>query len=147
MVDEVVDQGWPRIDPRLPILQVVELVERFAPEGMQAEMELQQDVRLALEVVVERGLRGPEPLGYVAQGGLVIALLGEEFERNVKNPLACGRGRFRCGSRSRWSGRAGRMLCRPSGHVHSLLDDRQVVCMIEHLASRPVRSVGCRAPR
>ena len=51
-------------------------------------MQLQQDVLLALEVVVERGLGDAQPLGDLAQRGLVVALLVEQLERHVQDALA-----------------------------------------------------------
>ena len=41
------------------------------------------DVFLGLEVVVERGLGDAEPLGDLAQRGLLVALLGEELQGDV----------------------------------------------------------------
>ena len=66
----------------------VELVEHLAAERVQAQVELEEDVLLALEVVVERRLRDAEPLGDLAQRGLVVALLVEELEGDVEDPLA-----------------------------------------------------------
>ncbi len=73
-----------------PSLEAVELLERLPTERVQAQMELEQDVLLALEVVVERGLGRAEPLGDVAQRGLVVALLGEQLECDVEDALARG---------------------------------------------------------
>ncbi len=61
LVDEVVDQRGPCVNSGLPVLETAELVECLASERVEAQMELQEDVLLALEVVVERGLRGAEP--------------------------------------------------------------------------------------
>ena len=55
---------------------------------MQPQVQLQEDVLLALEVVVERGLRDLQPLGDLAQRRLVIPLLVEELERDVEDALA-----------------------------------------------------------
>jgi hypothetical protein len=67
LVDEVVDQSRPRVCTGLSILEALELLEYIASKRVEAQMELEEDVLLALEVVVERGLGGSEPLGDVAQ--------------------------------------------------------------------------------
>ena len=66
LVDEAVDQPRPGVGAGLSVLQELELLERLASERVQAQVQLQQDVLLALEVVVERRLGGTEPLGDVA---------------------------------------------------------------------------------
>ena len=50
-----------------PSSSSLEPLERLTAERVQAQMELEQDVLLALEVVVERRLRDAESLGDVAQ--------------------------------------------------------------------------------
>ena len=64
LVDEPIEQARPLID-RIGI--VAELVEDIPAERVQPQMQLIQDVLLALEVVVERGLGHPQPLGDLAQ--------------------------------------------------------------------------------
>ena len=54
-------------------------------------MELEEDVLLAREVVVEGCLCGTQPLGDLANRGVLVALLVEQLERDVENALA-GRG-------------------------------------------------------
>ena len=55
---------------------------------MQAQVQRDQDVLLGGEVVVDRGLGEAERLGYLAQRGLVVALLDEQVEGDVEDPLA-----------------------------------------------------------
>ena len=55
---------------------------------MQPHVQLQEDVLLALEVVVQRGLRDLQPLGDLPQRRLVVALLVEQLQRDVEDPLA-----------------------------------------------------------
>ena len=88
LIDEVVEQLRPGVGALLSVLEALEPLERLAPERVQAQMQLQEDVFLALEVVVERGLRACEPLGDFAQRGLVVALLVEQLERDVEDALA-----------------------------------------------------------
>ena len=57
------------------------------PSACRRRCSSKQDVLLALEVVVERRLRRAEPLGDVAQRGLVVALIDEQLERDVEDPL------------------------------------------------------------
>jgi len=54
---------------------------------VEAQVQLEEDVLLALEVVVERGLRHPETIGNLAQRCLVVALLVEQLERDVEDAL------------------------------------------------------------
>ena len=51
-------------------------------------MQRDQDVFLGGEVVIDRSLGEAEPVGYLAQRGLVVALLDEQVEGDVENPLA-----------------------------------------------------------
>ena len=56
-----------------------------------AEVVLDQaghDVFLGLEVVVQRGLGDVEPFGDLSQRGLVVALLGEQFQGDRLDPLS-----------------------------------------------------------
>ena len=88
LVDEVIEQPGPRVRALCPSSRSLQPLERLPPERVQAQVELEQDVLLALEVVVERGLVVPELLGDVAQRGLLVALLGEQLERDVEDALA-----------------------------------------------------------
>ena len=56
------------------------MIERLPAESMEAQVQLEEDVFLALEVVVERGLGDVESLGDLPQRGLVVALLVEQLE-------------------------------------------------------------------
>src|SRR5579875_37006 len=133
LVDEPIDDARPCVGAGLLVLELVESLERLATEGVQTQMELQEDVFLALEVVVERGLRDAEPLGDVAQRGLVVALLGEQLEGDVEDPLArraaCRAAGARLRGRVRLRTRAPLRRCR-SRHAPILLDGRQVACMM-----------------
>ena len=86
-VDELVEQRGPRGGQRVGIVERSELFERLPPERVQPQVELEEDVLLAREVVVERRLRDAEPVGDLAQRGLVVALVVEELERDVEDPL------------------------------------------------------------
>jgi hypothetical protein len=55
---------------------------------VQAQVQRDQDVFLGGEVVVDRGLGEAERLGYLAQRSLVVALLDEQVEGDVEDPLA-----------------------------------------------------------
>ena len=68
-------------------LRRVDPAQGTAPELVQPEMELDQDVFLAGEVVVDSRLRKTQSLRDLAQRGLLIALLGEQFQGNVENPF------------------------------------------------------------
>ena len=57
VVDEAVDEARPGRDGLLLESSTVELIEHVAPEVVQAQMQLEEDVLLALEVVVQRRLR------------------------------------------------------------------------------------------
>jgi hypothetical protein len=48
-----------------------------------------EDLLLGLEVVVERRLGHAEPVGDLAQGGLVVAALAEQLQRDRLDPLPC----------------------------------------------------------
>src|SRR5262249_50207233 len=89
LVDELVEERGPRRDDLALVREAVELVENAAPELVQAQVELEQDVFLALEVVIERRLRDAEALGDLAQRGPLVPLLVEQLERDVQDPLAC----------------------------------------------------------
>jgi tetratricopeptide (TPR) repeat protein len=68
--------------PRLvlgPVQQGVDLGEVVVGEAV-------DDVFLGLEVVVQGGLGHAEALGDLAQRGLLVALLGEQLERNLLRP-------------------------------------------------------------
>jgi hypothetical protein len=86
-VDEPVEEVGPAAH-ELRLVEAVDLVEDGAAEVVQTQVELEEDVALALEVVIERGLRDPEPLGDLPQRRLVVALLVEELERDIEDPLA-----------------------------------------------------------
>jgi len=62
----------------------VQLVEQVGAERVQAQVQLEEDVLLALEVVVERRLGDTQALGDLAQRGLVVALLVEELEGDAR---------------------------------------------------------------
>ena len=85
LIDEPIEQARPQID-LVGILP--QLLEDTTAERVQPQVQLKQDVLLALEVVVERGLGDPQPLGDLPQRGLVVALLVEQLERHVQDPLA-----------------------------------------------------------
>ena len=103
LIDEAVEQFRPRVRALLSVFERVEPREGLAPERVQAQVELEQHVLLALEVVIERRLRRAQPLGDVTQRGLVVTLLGEQLERDVEDALAC-RGAALCGCGSRGRG-------------------------------------------
>ena len=65
-----------------------EALHRATPDFVQAHVQGQQDLVLALEVVIDRGFREPELVGNLAQGGLVEALLDEEVHRDVEDAIA-----------------------------------------------------------
>jgi len=65
------------------------------------------DVFLGLEVVVKRGLGDAKPLGDLAQRGLLVALLGEQFERDLLRP-GPGIGAWRAGVTGLVRGRTSR---------------------------------------
>ena len=67
LVDEADREPWPGVRALLVVLEVLEVIERLAAERVEAQVQLEQDVFLALEVVVERGLGDAEPLGDLAQ--------------------------------------------------------------------------------
>ena len=57
------------------------------PEGVQAQVQRQEDVLFALEVVVEGGLGEAQRVGDLAQRRLVVAVLGEQVEGDVQDAL------------------------------------------------------------
>jgi hypothetical protein len=71
LIDEMVEESRPGVGALLSVGQTVEPLERLPAEGVEAEMELEQEVLLAGEVVVERCLRGSESLGDLAQRGVL----------------------------------------------------------------------------
>ena len=80
------------------------MIERLPAERVEAQVQLEEDVLLALEVVVERGLGDAESLGDLAQRGLVVALLVEQLERDVEDALAHRpAGPSACGALPRWA--------------------------------------------
>ncbi len=87
----LVDQ--PIEDLRRPLerhVRRVDPAQGSASELVETQVELDQDVLLAGEVVVDRRLGEAQPLGYLAQRGLLVALLGEQLQGDVEDPLACG---------------------------------------------------------
>ena len=88
LIDELIEQLRPGRCRLGSSPSCVELIEQLAPELVQPQVQLEEDVLLALEVVVERRLGDAEPLGDLAQRRLVVALLVEELERDVEDPLA-----------------------------------------------------------
>ncbi len=101
--DEPVEQTWPGSSARLAVRERIQRAQQLLAQGVQAQVQLEQDVRLALEVVVERRLGEPEALGDVADRRLVVALLGEQLERDVEDPFA-GRDRLVLSRRGRGGG-------------------------------------------
>jgi hypothetical protein len=85
--DELVKQARPRRGLRLPAVQARQLLEHPAAERMELQVELEEDVLLAGEVVVERCLGGAEAFGDIPQRRLVVALLGEQLERDLEDPF------------------------------------------------------------
>jgi hypothetical protein len=113
--DEAVDQPRPSGRALRTVVKRFQFVQDPLADRVQAEVQLEQDVRLALEVVVERGLGRAQALGDVAQRGLVVAVLGEQLECDVEDPLARGRSR---------TGRARRPLFGSSPPWHIPTRDR-----------------------
>ena len=65
-----------------------QLLEDGPGQFVQAQVQRDQDVLFGGEVVVDRGLGEAERLGYLAQRGLVVALLDEQVQGDVEDPLA-----------------------------------------------------------
>ena len=76
----------PRTAPRLAI------GSRRRSRVVQAHVERHEDVFLAGEVVVERGLGEAEWFGDLPQRRLVVALLDEQVEGDIEDPLPGGLG-------------------------------------------------------
>ena len=88
LIDELVEQPRPGVGGSA-VAEPAELVERRrAPSACSRRCSSRRMSSLRLEVVVERRLRDAEPLGDLAQRRLVVALLGEQLERDVEDPLA-----------------------------------------------------------
>src|SRR5580693_6716869 len=127
LIDEEIEQLGPGLGGFLAVAaELAYPVEHVAAEVVQPQVEGEEDVLLALEVVVESGLGRAEPVGDLAQRGLVVALLVEQLQGDVKDALA---------RRAAWSAgtpRRGRPGSRLSGdgllglrHGRILLDNRQ----------------------
>jgi hypothetical protein len=133
LVDELVEQLGPGGDD-LRFVELVEPVEDVAAEGVEAQVELEEDVFLALEVVVERGLRHFESIGDLPQRSLVVALLVEELERDVEDALPgqsprAADGRALTGANPE----AGSALAPfVAGHVHTSHDGRRLRAPLEN---------------
>ena len=89
LVDHLVEQ-------LAPVLEghglVAEAVEGVLAEVVHAHVEGQEDVLLALEVVVEGRLGDAQLFGDLPQAGAVVALGQEEVEGHIENALAGGVG-------------------------------------------------------
>ena len=83
LVDESLEERRPLVEGGL----VAHRLERVASEVVEAHVQRHQDVGLAGEVVVDRRLGEPEPLGDLAQRRLVVPLGGEQFEGDVEDPF------------------------------------------------------------
>ena len=130
LVDELVEQLHPRPGLVSSRIDVAEAVEHVTPELVQPHVQLKEDVLLALEVVVQRGLRDLQPLGDLPQRGLVVALLVEQLQRDVEDPLT---------RRPAGSPAAGTLLL---SQLRILLDNRLARNHGEKvLACRPVRKL------
>jgi hypothetical protein len=83
-VHEPAQHGGPA---RRPCLRC-QLLEDGPGQFVQAQVQRDQDVLFGGEVVVDRGLGEAERLGDLAQRGLVVALLGEQVQGDIEDPLA-----------------------------------------------------------
>jgi hypothetical protein len=70
----------------LTVVKRFQFVQDALAERVQTEVQVEQDVRFALEVVIERRLGRAQTLGDVAQRGLVVAVLGGQLESDVEDP-------------------------------------------------------------
>ena len=110
-----------------PVQEVVDLREVVLGEAV-------DDVFLGLEVVVQCGLGHAQPFGDLAQRGLLVALLGEQLERDLLRP------------RPGVSTRSGSRACMSVSHSlaepgRNLLDGR-LVSSHSIITCRPVSSVA-----
>ena len=91
-----------------------EALHRATSDFVQAHVQGQQDLVLALEVVVDRCFRESELVGDLAQRCLVEALLDEEVHRDVEDAIACAHRLLERSSGARRRGRR-RGRARPLG--------------------------------
>jgi hypothetical protein len=87
LIDEVVEQAGPGRGALGALRDRLDSVEDLPPDLVEAEVQLDEHVLLALKVVVERRLRRAEALGDVAQRGPLIPALREQLEREVEDLL------------------------------------------------------------
>ena len=74
----------------MTIVDGAEPVEHVASEAVEAQVQLEEDVLFAGEMVIEGGFGNTEPFGDFAQRGLVVALGIEKFEGDVEDGLPGG---------------------------------------------------------
>src|SRR4030095_16224521 len=67
-LDQGVQEAGPRRDDGL-VVESFELLEGVPPDRVKPQVQLEEDVLLALEVEVERGLGDAERLGRCGEGG------------------------------------------------------------------------------
>jgi alpha-D-ribose 1-methylphosphonate 5-triphosphate synthase subunit PhnI len=111
VLDELIEKSRPRADD-LVVVEPSEPADDVAADRLQAPVKLDEDVLLALEVVVQRGLGDVEALGDLAQGRLVVTLFVEQRQRDLQNALPRVAGPWKLRSVFR--------------HAPTLLDGRQV---------------------
>jgi len=88
LVDELVEQARPGINS-LRVANVTQAIKHVMTKGMEAKIECEEDIFLALEVVVKGSLRKADLVGDLSQRRLVVTMLGEQIESNVQYSLAC----------------------------------------------------------
>src|SRR4030095_5476738 len=85
-LDQGVQEAGPRRDDGL-VVDSFELLEGVPPDRVKPQVQLEEDVLLALSVVVERGFRAAAALGVSAQRGPLVPLLVKELHCDVEDPL------------------------------------------------------------